>query len=318
MSPSARAGDAAARKAASTPSRKRAAAPAVEAGADAPRITHPERVVYASGVTKGDVAAYYTAVASRMLPELANRPLSLIRCPDGTEGTCFFQKHWTPMLGKGVGTLKLRQKDGIEDYLYVRDLRGLLALVQMNAIEFHPWGSRVDKPELPDRLVFDLDPDAGMDFPRIVAAARQVRARLRALGLESFVRSTGGKGLHVVAPIDRGPSWDAAKAFSEAFADAMEREQPETYVATMSKAKRIGRIFVDWLRNARGATAVTSWSLRARPGAPVAMPLRWEELGKLAGGNAFDITTAVARARRLRADPWPGFHALRQKLPRSA
>jgi bifunctional non-homologous end joining protein LigD len=311
MSPTTQAADGSATAAKAV--RKRA--PAAD---DAPRITHPERVVYASGVTKGDVAAYYTAVAARMLPDVANRPLSLIRCPDGTEGSCFFQKHWTPMLGKGVGTIKLRQKDGVEDYLYVRDLRGLLALVQMNSIEFHPWGSRVDKPELPDRLVFDLDPDAGMPFARIVAAARQVRARLRALGLESFVRSTGGKGLHVVAPIDRGPSWEAAKAFSEAFADAMERDAPETYVATMSKAKRVGRIFVDWLRNARGATAVTSWSLRARPGAPVAMPLRWEELGKLAGGNAFDIHSAAGRAKRLRADPWPGFDTLRQKLPRSA
>jgi bifunctional non-homologous end joining protein LigD len=281
-----------------------------------PRITHPERIVYASGVTKGDVAAYYRAVAARMLPELANRPLSIIRCPDGTEGACFFQKHWTPTLGKGVATLKLRQKDGIEDYLYVRDAGGLLALVQMNAIEFHPWGSRVDKPELPDRLVFDLDPAEGLGWPQVVAAAREVRARLRALGLESFVRCTGGKGLHVVAPIDRGPSWDAAKGFSEAFADSLEAAHPERYVATMSKDKRVGRIFVDWLRNARGATSVTSWSLRARPGAPAAVPLRWEDLGKLPAGNAFDLAAAAQRARRLRADPWAGIESLRQKLPR--
>jgi bifunctional non-homologous end joining protein LigD len=301
------------------PARARAAAAAPAApGGEEPRITHPERVVYASGVTKGDVAAYYRAVAARMLPELANRPLSLIRCPDGTEGACFFQKHWTPTLGKGVGTLKLRQKDGVEDYLYVRDLQGLLALVQMNAIEFHPWGSRVDKPELPDRLVFDLDPAEGLGWPQVVAAARAVRARLRALGLESFVRCTGGKGLHVVAPIDRGPSWDAAKAFSEAFADRLEADHPARYVATMAKDKRVGRIFVDWLRNSRGATSVTSWSLRARPGAPAAVPLRWEDLGKLRAGNAFDLAAAAQRARRLRADPWAGIESLRQKLPRGA
>lgn len=284
--------------------------------APAPRITHPERVVYASGVTKGDVAAYYAAIAPRMLPELANRPLSLIRCPDGTEGACFFQKHWTPTLGKGVGAIKLRQKDGVEDYLYVRDAGGLLALVQMNAIEFHPWGSRIDKPELPDRLVFDLDPAEDLAWSRVVAAARHVRARLRALGLESFVRCTGGKGLHVVAPIDRGPSWDAAKDFSNALADRLEAAQPERFVATMSKEKRVGRIFVDWLRNARGATSVTSWSLRARPGAPVAVPLRWEDLGKVAAGNAFDLGAAMARAARLRADPWRGIDTLRQALPR--
>jgi bifunctional non-homologous end joining protein LigD len=280
------------------------------------RITHPERIVFASaGMSKGEVAAYYTAVAPWMLRELADRPLSLLRCPDGVDAGCFFQKHWTPTLGRGVSTLKLRQKDGIEDYLYVHDAGGLLSLVQMNTIEFHPWGSRVDKPEAPDRLVFDLDPAEGIAWRRVVAAARHVRARLRDRGLESFVRCTGGKGLHVVAPIARGPSWDDAKAFSERFADALVAERPGDYIATMSKAKRSGLIFVDWLRNARGSTSVTSWSLRAREGAPVAMPLRWEELGRVGAGNAFDAGRAMRRAARLRADPWEGIEALRQKLP---
>jgi bifunctional non-homologous end joining protein LigD len=286
------------------------------ADASGVRLTSPDRVVYASaGLRKADVAAYYRAVADRMLPELAGRPLSLVRCPDGADGACFFQKHWTPSLGRGVETVRLRQKDGDADYLYVRDVRGLLSLVQMNVLEFHPWGARVDRPELPDRLVFDLDPDAGIPWTRVVAAARQVRDRLSALGLASFVRLTGGKGLHVVAPIMRGPSWERAKAFSEAFADALVREHPGQYVATMSKAKREGLIFVDWLRNARGSTSVTSWSLRAREGAPVAVPLRWEELGRVKAGNAFDLPRAMARAARLRADPWEGIASLRQRLP---
>jgi bifunctional non-homologous end joining protein LigD len=283
------------------------------------RLTSPDRVVYASaGLRKADVAAYYRAVAERMLPELAGRPLSLVRCPDGADGACFFQKHWTASLGRGVETVRLRQKDGDADYLYVRDLRGILSLVQMNVLEFHPWGSRVDRPELPDRLVFDLDPDAGIPWTRVVAAARLVRDRLATLGLESFVRLTGGKGLHVVAPITRGPSWERAKAFSAAFADALVRDHPDQYVATMSKAKREGLIFVDWLRNARGSTSVTSWSLRARDGAPVAVPLRWDELGRIKAGNAFDLPRAMARASRLRADPWEGIATLRQRLPRAS
>lgn len=287
----------------------------------ATRLTHPERIVFASaGISKGAVAAYYEAVAPWLLRELANRPLSLVRCPDGAEAGCFFQKHWAPTLGPGVRTLKLRQKDGIEDYLYVSDVAGLLSLVQMNAIEFHPWGARVDKPEAPDRLVFDLDPDGGVPWTAVVAAARHVRARLADAGLESFVRCTGGKGLHVVAPIvrdARGASWDRAKAFCEGFARALVDEKPGAYIATMSKAKRAGLIFIDWLRNTRGATSVTSWSLRAREGAPVAMPLRWSELGRLGAGNAFDITRAAQRAARLRADPWDGIETLRQRLPRA-
>jgi bifunctional non-homologous end joining protein LigD len=285
------------------------------------RITHPERIVFAAtkghaAVSKGEVADYYRGVARWMLPELARRPLSLVRCPDGSTGECFFQKHHSASFGKAVKAIALAQKDGVHDYLYVEDLDGLLALVQFNALEFHPWGSRVDAPEKPDRLVFDLDPDEAVGWKAVVAAAREVRARLRERGLESFVRQTGGKGLHVVAPIRAQAGWDAAKAFCESVADAMAAEHPERYVATMSKARREGRIFVDWLRNARGSTSVTSWSLRSRPGAPVAMPLRWEELGKVEGPGAFDLARALRRAASLRKDPWDGIDAMDQRLPK--
>ena len=209
----------------------------------------------------------------------------------------------------------IRDRSGKEDYLYVRDVAGLLELVQMNTLEFHPWGSRVEHVEQPDRLVFDLDPDTGIAWKQIVDAARDVRARLADVGLDSFVRLSGGKGLHVVVPLLPEADWNQAKAFCEAFAQAMVEHRPERYVATMSKAKRAGKIFIDWLRNSRGATSVTSWSLRARPGAPVAVPLRWEELGRVQGGNQFDLHQAKARAARLSEDPWRGIERLRQRLP---
>lgn len=280
------------------------------------RITHPERIVFKSAkITKGDVVSYYQGIAPWLLREMANRPLSLVRCPSGAEGTCFFQKHYLESLGGAVKAVKLRQKDGVEDYIHVDDAAGVLALVQMNTLEFHPWGSRIDAPESPDRMVFDLDPDHGVAWKDVVAAARDVRARLRETGLESFVRLTGGKGLHVVAPIRRGPSWAHLKHFCEAFANAMVAHRPQSYVATMSKAKRTDRIFIDWLRNTRGATSVTSWSLRARPGAPVAVPLRWADLGRIVRPDAFDLHKALQRAAALRADPWEGIDALDQVLP---
>jgi bifunctional non-homologous end joining protein LigD len=280
-------------------------------------ISSPDRVVFKeSGITKGRVAEYYRAVADLILPELANRPLSLVRCPGGAAGPCFFQKHHADALGAHVQSIPLKQKSGKEDYLYVNDAAGLLELVQMNTLEFHPWGARVDDPEKPDRLVFDLDPDPGTEWKRILAAARDVRARLADVGLDSFVRLSGGKGLHVVVPLLPEADWDEAKEFCEAFAQAMVAHRPDEYVATMSKAKRVGKIFIDWLRNGRGATSVTSWSLRARPGAPAAVPLRWEELGRTRGGNQFDLAAALKRAASDKADAWSGIEHLRQRLPK--
>lgn len=282
------------------------------------RISHPERVVF-EGVayTKGDVADYYRSGAKWLLPELAGRPLSLLRCPDGSQGDCFFQKHHADSLGDHVHAVALQQKSGLEQYLYVDDIEGVIDLVQMNTLELHPWGARVDDPEHPDRMVFDLDPGEGVRWPSVVAGARDMRDRLRRTGLRSFVRLSGGKGLHVVVPIARGPSWDAVREFCDAFAHAMAERAPERYVATMSKAKRPGKIFIDWLRNARGSTSVASWSLRARKGAPVAVPLRWEDLGGIAKPAAFDLAAAKQRAARLRKDPWHGFHELQQALPTS-
>lgn len=280
------------------------------------RLTSPDRVVFeGASYTKRDVVEYYRAVADWMLPELVRRPLSLVRCPDGTTGQCFFQKHHADALGDDVRSIELQQKSGVEPYLYVDDIEGVTDLVQMNALEFHPWGSRIEAPELPDRLVFDLDPGEGTGWPDVLRGARDVRDRLRRLGLENFVRLSGGKGVHVVVPIATGPSWDEVRAFCDRFAATMAEEAPARYVATMSKAKRPGRIFIDWLRNSRGSTSVASWSLRARKGAPVAVPIRWEDLGRVDGPAAFDLDAARRRAARLRKDPWEGFAGLAQELP---
>jgi bifunctional non-homologous end joining protein LigD len=284
---------------------------------DGVAITHPDREVFGEGgPTKGEVATYYEAVAAHMLPELRGRPLSVVRCPRGTSGACFFQKHHADALGKHVKGVALKEKDGGDaEYLYVDDVEGVLELVQMNTLEFHPWGARVDNPDQPDRLIFDIDPSQGVDWKTIVACARAIRERLLGEGLESFVRTSGGKGLHVVAPFRRGPAWEKVKAFCEGIADAMVADSPQRYIAEASKAKREGLIFIDWLRNTRGATSVTGWSLRARAGAPVAMPVRWDEIARLKTGGAFDLAKALKRAKALEADPWDGIASLKQALP---
>ncbi len=279
-------------------------------------ITHPERIVYKQDkISKGQVADYYREVADWLLPEMAGRPLSIVRCPDGAQGQCFFQKHHSDALGNHVQSVALKQKSGKEDYLYVDDAQGLLELVQMNTLEFHPWGSKVKAPEKPDRLVFDLDPGPGVSWTKVKAAARDIRARLQEAGLESYLRLSGGKGLHLVVPIATGPSWDEVKDFCGAFAEAMAAHAPDKYVATMSKAKRNSVVFIDWLRNGRGATSVCSWSLRAREHATVAMPLRWEELAKVSSPGMYTLARALKRARSLRADPWEGIDTLQQELP---
>ena len=281
------------------------------------RLTSPDKLIYpADRITKQQVADYYRVVAPWLLPEVANRPLSLLRCPDGLKGQCFFQKHHARTLGANVHTVAIREKaGGQDDYLYIADVDGLLELVQMNALELHPWGSRIEDVEHPDRLVFDLDPGEGVKWPAILAAARDIKARLQEIGMQGFVRLSGGKGLHVVVPIAQGPGWDEARGFCEAFADAMATQAPQRYVATMSKAKRTGVIFIDWLRNGRGATSVASWSLRARAGAAVAMPLRWDELGRTKSGADYSMERALRRAAGLRKDPWPGWEqACSQRL----
>ncbi|TDR44099.1 ATP-dependent DNA ligase LigD phosphoesterase module /ATP-dependent DNA ligase LigD polymerase module [Tahibacter aquaticus] len=296
---------------------KPTAAPATTAGApDAVRLTHPERSVFpADGITKQHVADYYAAVAPLLLAEIAGRPLSVLRCPDGIASTCFFQKHAGKGWGDRVHAVKVREKNASKDYLAVDDATGLLQLVQMNVIEFHPWGAQADDQEHADRIVFDLDPDASVPWREVKAAARTVRDVLDGVGLRAFLRTSGGKGLHLVVPLAPPAAWAQAKRFAQDLAVTLAAERPETFVSVAGKSKRKGRIFIDWLRNSRGATSVASYSLRARPGAPVAMPLEWNELARLRGGDAYTIATALQKIRRRKSDPWRALYGLRQSLP---
>jgi bifunctional non-homologous end joining protein LigD len=280
-------------------------------------VTHPQRVVFPDdGIRKQQVFDYYRSMLPWLLPEIAGRPLSIVRCPQGAARPCFFQKHGGAGMQQ-VDSLRLREESGAqEDYLVVRDAAGLLELVQFNALEFHPWGAQAADPERADRLVFDLDPGPDVAWKEVVAAARTLRKRLQELGLASWLRTSGGKGLHVVVPLRPACAWPQAKAFAHGFAEALAASEPLKFVATASKQVRKGRIFVDYLRNSRGATSVASFSLRARTGAPVAMPIRWGELGRLKGPGQFTLRNAAARMRRLRAHPWAGIDDVQQDLSR--
>ncbi len=275
-------------------------------------FTHPDRVYWEdAGVTKQDLAEYYQAVWKWMRPHVAGRPISLLRCPEGAAGQCFFQKH----AAAGIVTDHLRQiPEKGDKIISIDDLDGLLSLVQAGVLEVHTRGATADDRDNADRLVFDLDPGPGTGWKDVVAAARDVRDRLDALKLKSFVKTSGGKGLHVVLPIAPTP-WDEAKAFTQALAGAMAADDPDRYVATATKSKRNNRIFIDYLRNSHDATAVAPYSTRARPGAPVSTPIDWSELGTLKGASQYTVLNLVARLKRRRKDPWAGIGRIKQKLP---
>ena len=278
------------------------------------RLSNPNKVLYPEqGITKGQLADHYVAVADRMLPHVAFRPVTMVRCPTGREKKCFYQRH----AGSGVPEqLHPITVPGFDDpYLYIKDLPGLIAMVQMGTLEIHPWGVTVDQPVRPDRIIFDLDPDEGLGFAAVVDAAKEVRQRLADLGLESFVKTTGGKGLHVVVPVDPVAEWSEAKAFAKGLSEAIAADAPERYLTKISKAERAGRIFIDYLRNDPTSTAVGPWSTRARPGAPVAVPLSWEELERPLDPASYTVATVPARIGQS-ADPWTEMAKVRQRIPR--
>lgn len=279
-------------------------------------VTHPERVVFpATGFTKGDVVDYYRTVAPLMLPEIAGRPLSIVRCPDGVGGECFFQKHAGRGWGAGVETMRVREAGKVKSYFAVDSLDGLIALVQMNALEFHVGGCAPGHSDLAERLVFDLDPGERVGWAAIVAGARIVRRHLATVGLESFVRTSGGKGLHVVVPIDPATDWPRARSFARAVAEALAELEPDRFVSVAGARNRRGRLFIDWLRNGRSATSIAAYSLRARESAGVAMPVAWTEIARLRGGDHFGPREALQRIARRRDDPWNGIDRVRQALP---
>ncbi|WP_166041389.1 non-homologous end-joining DNA ligase [Sphingosinicella sp. YJ22] len=276
------------------------------------RLSSPDKVLWAEqGVTKSELADYYLAVADRILPHIARRPITLVRCPTGAEKKCFYQRH----AGSGVlPQLKEVTIPGFDEpYLYIDDEAGLVAVVQMGTLELHPWGVTVERPDRPDRIIFDLDPAEGLGFDSVVAAALDVRDRLDALGLRSFAKTTGGKGLHVVVPILPDAEWREAKTFAKGLAERMSEERPDLYLARISKAEREGRIFIDYLRNDPTSTAVGPYSTRARAGAPVSLPIEWEEVAPGLDPKAFNLRTVPGLIAK-KPDPWAEMFDVRQSL----
>jgi bifunctional non-homologous end joining protein LigD len=283
------------------------------------RLTHPDRIVYPDlGITKRQVAEYYAQVAPWILPHVAGRPLVLVRCPEGIAGPHFFQKHPPTGLPETVERIEVREKHKTEIYLVLHDLAGMLALVQFGVLEFHTWGAHAAHIERPDQLIFDLDPDDGLPWKHVTAAAVMVREALAHVGLVSFVKTTGGKGLHVVAPVERRSDWPEVKSFGKALADVCVSAAPTQFTSNLSKAARRGRIFIDYLRNERGASAIASYSTRAREGAPVATPVAWEELSRIDGAASFSIVNMSRRLASLKRDPWEQFFDVKQSITASA
>ncbi len=280
--------------------------------ATSPTVTHPDRVVdEESGATKLDVALFVARYADRLLKHIADRPVSLMRCPAGVGAKCFFQRHANRQFGADVDEVDVG--DG-QQYVIVHDAKGLSALVQMNVLEFHPWGSAPGDPDRPDRMVFDLDPGPNVAWSDVIDAARIVRELLQRLELDSLVKSSGGKGFHVVVPLTGTDGWETVSAFSRAVAEQLVK-QDDQFVATASKKLRTGRIFVDYLRNKRGSTTVAPWSPRARAGLPISVPLSWASLGRARSADATQL--AELTTGRLRSDPWVGWSRIRQRLPRT-
>jgi bifunctional non-homologous end joining protein LigD len=276
------------------------------------RISNPNRIVYPEqGLTKLELARYYSDVQDWLLPFLANRLLSLMRCPQGSQEACFFQKHLSASQARNVPRHGFRQSQGIKQYAYVQSIAHVIALVQAGVLEFHPFGSLVKDPERPDLMVFDLDPSPGIPWTAVLATARELKQRLADLELPSFVRTTGGKGLHVVVPLRPTGDWDSVKAFSKAVSERHAADDPEHLTTIVTKAKRRNKIYIDYLRNARGATAIACYSTRARPGAPVAVPLRWDELKPSLQADHYTVGNLRRRLGSLREVPWGDFYEAR-------
>jgi bifunctional non-homologous end joining protein LigD len=278
------------------------------------KLTHPEKVLYPEAhVTKQKLFDYYARVAKWMLPHVANRPLNLRRCPNGWKRG-FFQQHAQGKLPKGLRQIDVKDASGDSNRLVLDDATGLKQLAQMNVLEIHTWGAHADDVDKPDLLVFDLDPDPSVKWIQVIDAARAIRQRLGDQKIESWVKTTGGKGLHVCAAIERGPSWDRAREYCSKLCVAIVEDAPEKFVATMSKAKRKGKIFLDFFRNGKGATFVAPYSTRARAGAPVAMPVAWDELSEDLKPNHFSLDSALERLDKI-GDVWAPMFSRPQRLP---
>jgi bifunctional non-homologous end joining protein LigD len=279
------------------------------------RLTHPERILYPQfGLTKAALARYYEQVAERILPYVIYRPLTLVRCPQGSSGACFYQKHFNETLPTTLKPITIREDQAEHNYIYIEDMTGLIGLVQIDVLEIHPWGSRIDRIDTPDTLIFDIDPDPELPWEYVLQAAWHLGGILQGRGFTAFVKNSGGKGLHVQMPLEPSMGWPEVKRYAQDIALMMAAQQPGRYTANPRKAARKGRIYIDYLRNARGATSVAPYSTRARSGAPVATPLSWEELSSHLGPAAFTVNAITARIARLKTDPWHAYGRVKNFL----
>jgi bifunctional non-homologous end joining protein LigD len=282
------------------------------------KISHPDKQLFPEAkLAKRDLALYYEQIADWILPHLRNRPLALVRCPDGWNKQCFFQKHADKSVNAAVTRVEVPEGKGTATYFAANSLPALVSLVQWGVVELHPWGSTAPKLDRPDRLIFDFDPDDGVAWKQIVDAVGVLRTLLDDLGLEGFLKTTGGKGLHVVVPIRATHDWAQAKGFAKAVADLLVETFPDRFIATLSKAQRKGKIFIDYLRNAEGATAVAPYAIRARAKAPVSTPIAWSEMDSDVRFDHFNVRNIPARLQGLRTDPWASMVDTRQTLTRA-
>jgi len=278
-------------------------------------ISHPDRVMFPDvGVTKVDLARFYERIERWLVPHLKGRPLTLVRCPEGLAGECFFMKHskvWAP---PALRRASIQEKTKLGDYLIADTVSAAVSLVQMDVLEIHTWNSRIDDVERPDRIVFDIDPGEQVAWKQTVECARLVRRMLEAVDLASFPKTTGGRGLHVVVPLTPRADWSECLAFSRAMAEAIERSDPSRYTTAFAKAGRQRKILVDYLRNNRTNTSIAAFSVRARAGAPISMPLRWQEVTATLNPSTWTVLTAERRLKALRQDPWKNYWTTRQRL----
>jgi bifunctional non-homologous end joining protein LigD len=305
------------------PVRRRAGTIRHEASAEGPAtvagvtLSHPDRVLFPDqGFTKLALARYYEQVSTWLLPHLKDRPLTLVRCPEGHNKECFYQKHANDTVPDTIGRVKIRDEKGVSLYMLANSLPAVIGLVQMGVLELHTWGAKRDALDRPDRIIIDLDPDPTVSWKFVIEAAQLVKTLLNEMELECFVKTTGGKGLHVVLPLQRVHTWDEVKAFSKGLADHLVRLIPDRFIANMSKQKRKGKIYVDYLRNAKGATAIAAYSTRARAGAPVSVPLAWKELSVEVRSDHFTVANVAERLNALKQDPWRDYFRIKQKLTR--
>ena len=279
------------------------------------RLSHADKILFSEAkISKLTLAEFYARISQWILPHLVNRPLTLVRCPEGGQGKCFYQKHANATVPTDIGRIEIQEKEGTVIYMNANTLPAVIGLVQMGVLEFHTWGSYSDKPECPNRITFDLDPDPQLAWEHMIFAAKLLRARLDALGLKSFLKTTGSKGLHVVIPLLRKHSWDEVKLFAKAVAEEFARADPQRFTAKMTKSLRAGKIYIDYLRNSREATAIAAYSTRAKPHAPVSTPLFWEELDDIPRSDFYTVKTLITRLESLKKDPWADYAKVKQSL----